>query len=454
MPIRDVVFAILWLGLLPVSLLRPWLGILAWYWLAYFVPHAHVWGFARSIPVAAGVGGATLVGFLFAHDRKPLPRSSVTFFMLAFVADYTLTTILAHNPQLSFEKWTWVSKVLLMTFVTMSLFQDRARLRWLYMVPALGIGFYGFKGGIWVLVTGGGELVFGPDMSFFADNNTLGLALCMVLPILLYLSRDEKRPWLKRILQVTFCLSIISIIFTYSRGAFLGLFVILSVLIWRSPWRMRFATAIILAALIAAPLAPQRIWDRLGSIGQQESADTRDTSAAARLEAWRTSWELALDRPFTGGGFRALWNEDLWLRYYGQGFQNNFDAHSIYFEVLGEHGFLGFALYFGALVTALLTLRRLRKRWRDDPEHKYISHYAEMLQLSLYPFLVSGAFVGVAYFDIYFLILGTVAVLQQLSWVAETATAPAPAVKQGSRLPTRGRTNTLPSGPRRRPRHA
>ena len=86
--------------------------------------------------------------------------------------------------------------------------------------------------------------------------------------------------------------------------------------------------------------------------------------------------------------------------------------------------------------------------------HKYISHYAEMLQLSLYPFLVSGAFVGVAYFDIYFLILGTVAVLQQLSWVAETATVPAPAVKQGSRLPTRGRTNTLPSGPRRRPRHA
>ena len=129
-----------------------------------------------------------------------------------------------------------------MTFVTMSLFQDRARLRWLYMVPALGIGFYGFKGGIWVLVTGGGELVFGPDMSFFADNNTLGLALCMVLPILLYLSRDEKRQWLKRILQVTFCLSIISIIFTYSRGAFLGLFVILSVLIWRSPWRMRFPT--------------------------------------------------------------------------------------------------------------------------------------------------------------------------------------------------------------------
>jgi len=452
MPLRDIVFSIVWVGLLPVSLLRPWLGILAWYWLAYFVPHAHVYGFARSIPVAAGVGGATLVGFLFAHDRKPLPRSWVTFFMLAFSVDFTLTTILAYNPALSFEKWNWVSKVLLMTFVTMSLFQDRARLRWLYMMPALGIGFYGFKGGIWVLVKGGGELVYGPDMSFYAGNNEIGLALCIVLPLLLYLSREEERPWLKRILQLTFALSIISIIFTYSRGAFLGLLVILSVLIWRSPWRLRFATAVILAALIAAPLAPQRIWDRLGSIGQQESADTRDTSSAARLEAWRTSWQLALDRPFTGGGFRALWNQEIWLRYYGQGFMNNFDAHSIYFEVLGEHGFLGFALYFGTIVAALTTLRRLRKRWRDDPEHKYISHYAEMLQLALCPFLVAGAFVGVAYFDIYFLIVGTVAVLQQLSREAETATVPAPVIKQGSRLPAR--MKPLPSGSRRRTRHA
>src|SRR2546427_379790 len=100
--IRDVVFLLLWMGLIPASFFRPWIGILAWYWIAYMVPHGQTWGFARTLPVAIGIGAATLLGFLFSNDRKSLPRSRVTFFMLAFSVDFTLTTIVAHNPELAF----------------------------------------------------------------------------------------------------------------------------------------------------------------------------------------------------------------------------------------------------------------------------------------------------------------------------------------------------------------
>jgi len=454
MPFRDITFLLIWLYLIPVSIFRPWIGVLAWYWLAYFVPHGLTWGFARTLPVAVGIGGATLLGFVMSKERKPLPRSPVTYFMLACAIDFTLTTIFAHNRELAFGKWEWVSKVLLMTFVMMSLFQDRVRLRWLYMVAALGLGFYGFKGGLWVLMTGGGELVLGPEKSFFEDNNTLGLALGMILPVLLYLSREEKRRWLKWFLRLTFSLSIIAMIFTYSRGAFLGLLAILSILVWRSPWRMRFGVTILLAVLIGAPLAPDRLWERLGSIAQQDSAETRDQSSASRLEAWQTAWKIGLSNPVMGAGFRALQNADLWLRYFGEGYFKAYDPHSVYFEVLEEHGFLGVGFYFGALVSALVILRRLRKRWRNDPDHGYISHYAEMLQLSFCPFLVSGVFLGVAYFDLYFLLLGTVAVLHELSRVAETAAMPASAAKEGPRSVVRARPIAVLSRPRRRPRHA
>src|SRR5216684_4209427 len=227
--IRDFVVLFIIIGLIPVSLKRPWHGILGWYWIAYMVPHGLTWGFARTLPVAMIVGGATLVGFILSKDRKPLPRTGTTFFMLASSVHFTLTTILAHNPELAWGKWDRVSKILLMTFVTMSLFQDRARLRWLYLVPALCLGFYGIKGVLWVLRTGGGAgveiqesesmRVFGPDMGSFADANGIGLALCMILPLLLYLSREEKRPWLKLIFQVAFGCSIISAIYTFSRGS-------------------------------------------------------------------------------------------------------------------------------------------------------------------------------------------------------------------------------------------
>jgi len=461
--VRDILLfcVILWLVL--VSLRRPWHGILAWYWIAYFVPHGLTWGFMRTFPVALLVGGATLVGFLFAKDRKPLPRTATTFFLLACVAHFTLTTIFAFNPALAWVKWERVMKILLMTFVTMSLFQDRTRLRWLYMVPALGLGFYGFKGALWVLRTGGGggsveagaegNRVFGPDGSFFADANAIGPALCMILPILLYLSREEERPWLKRIFQLAFGLSVASVIFTFSRGAFLGLAVIGSVLIWRSPWRMRFATGVLVIGLLAAPLAPERLWMRISSITDQESDETRDTSTVGRLQSFETAWNVAVNNPFTGAGFWALWNPDVWNMYYGPDYRKAFDAHSIYFEVLSEHGLFGFGLYMGALVSTLLTLRRLRKRWRSHPEHGYLSRYAEMTQLSLYPFIVCGAFIPYAYFDLYFLLLATTTMLFALSKVAERAEVPSPAPLHRRSPPVVVRPNALPPRSRRRLRH-
>ena len=473
MRVRDIAVLLSVLALVPVSLRTPWLGILGWYWISYFVPQGLAWGFARTLPVAVIVGGATLVGFLFTKDRKPLPKNAATFFILACIVQFTLTTIVAHNPELAWGKWDRVMKIILMTLVTMSLFQDRDRLRWLYMVPALGLGFYGVKGALWVLRTGGGtggveggaegDRIFGPDMSFFADANGIGPALCMVLPLLLYLSRDEQRPWLKRIFQVAFACSILSVIFTFSRGAYLGLGLVLFIIVWRSPWRMRFAVAVLVLGVIAAPLAPQRLWERLGSIKQQESEETRDMSTVGRLQSFQTAWNIAVHRPFTGEGFRAMWNEDIWAIYFGPSYYKAFDAHSVYFEVLGEHGLLGFALYIGALVSTLISLGRLRKRWRDHPEYGYISRYADMTQLSLYPFMLSGAFIPFAYFDLYYLLLAGASMLYVLSQQAERAEAAkadaqrAEAARLGPPrrrpLAPRPAPAALPTRPRQRPRH-
>jgi putative inorganic carbon (hco3(-)) transporter len=449
--LRDVVFLLVWVGLIPVSFVRPWIGILAWYWIAFMVPHGLTWGFSRTLPVAMGIGGATLVGWLFTKERKPIPRTWTVIGLVLLSVHFTLTTVTAFDREMAMDKWEWVIKVLLMTFVTMTLFHDRAKLRWLYMVTALSLGIYGLKGGIWVLRSGGSERVFGPDMSFFADNNTLGLALCMILPMLLYLSREEPRPWLKKLLRVTFFFSIIAILFTYSRGAFLGLLVILSVLIWRSPWRLRFGMALLIGALVAAPLLPEGLWERIQSIGEQKSEETRDRSVQGRFEAWRTAWNSALEHPFTGHGFRTLWNPDIWIMYSGLELKGRrtTDAHSLYFEVLAEHGFVGIGLYFLVLASTLTTLRRIRKRWQGHPEHGYLAHYAEMTQLCLYPFLVAGAFIGVAYFDLYFYFIGTSVVLRSLSAQAEKALAPEPL--QGRRA--RPVARSAPALPARRPRH-
>jgi hypothetical protein len=122
---------------------------------------------------------------------------------------------------------------------------------------------------------------------------------------------------------------------------------------------------------------------------------------------------------------------------------------------MSEHGLVGFGLYIALMMSALVALGGVRRRWRGHPEYGYLSHYAEMNQLALYPFLVAGAFLSFGYFDLYFLLVATSAILRILSARAEEAAAAvaaaAPPVTTGRRALT---TRQPASVPQPRPHHA
>ena len=53
----------------------------------------------------------------------------------------------------------------------------RDRLNTLVWVAAGSLAYFGVKGGLFAIVTGGSYRLYGPDGSFIADNNAMGLAL-------------------------------------------------------------------------------------------------------------------------------------------------------------------------------------------------------------------------------------------------------------------------------------
>jgi hypothetical protein len=71
--------------------------------------------------------------------------------------------------------------------------------------------------------------------------------------------------------------------------------------------------------------------------------------------------------------------------------------HSTYFEVLGEHGYPGFAIFMTLAATTFFMLRRLAKQARPYPELQWVVGLADALQSGLAVFLSSGAFVGLAF---------------------------------------------------------
>jgi probable O-glycosylation ligase (exosortase A-associated) len=132
-----------------------------------------------------------------------------------------------------------------------------------------------------------------------------------------------------------------------------------------------------------------------------------------RINAWQFAWNLASDRPI-GGGFRAF-TPALFLRYAPDP-SNYHDAHSIYFQALGEQGFPGIVIYMTLMIASLLRMQRLRALTRGQPQFKWVRDLAEMLQCSIVGYALGGAFLTVAYFDLYYYLVIAGVLLDVVYW--------------------------------------
>jgi putative inorganic carbon (HCO3(-)) transporter len=386
-------------------------------------PHRLTWDFAYDMRIAQMVALPLLAGLLFSKERRAIPLLAESMFLGGFWILTFITTLYATYPGEAWPDLEQFSKVLLVTFATVSLVQDRTKLRYLLLVAGASIGFYGLKGGFWSLASGGaGGWVLGPKGSFIEDNNSLSLALNMILPILYYLAREEQRLWLRKLLHATFFLSVLAVVFTYSRSGFLGLVVVLLMIVARSRWKSYALVLAFVAVVGLISFVPERWFDRMNTISEYEL----DRSAMSRIYAWNLGWQLALDSPLVGGGFRVFGHDEIWAKYapdyyfgIGKDATNRTpNAHSIYFLTLGEHGFIGFFLFAGLIVSTLFSLRRTRWYGRSIRDGTWLVDYSFMVETSIVAFLVTGAFQNLAYFDLFYFLIGITIVLRRLAATA------------------------------------
>src|SRR5688572_9908526 len=415
MPIRDILVTAIIFGSLPFCFLRPWIGVLVWSWIGYMNPHRLTWGFAHDMPFALMVAIATVGGLIATKEKYPLPGVREVYLLVLLSLVMFLSTLFAFYPEAAWEQFDKVWKIILMTFVTIILFQDPKKIRALVWVIALSIGFYGLKGGIFTVKTGGVQMVLGPEGSFIAGNTEIGLALNMVLPFLVLLRREATNPWLRHLLSVMFGFTIVAIVGTYSRGAVLGLLVVMTLLFHKIRTKILAIVLLAIAIPVAMSSLPAQWFGRMETIQTYE----KDGSAMGRLEAWKVATRMGKDRPLLGFGFRPF-SKAMFQRY---GYSGGRDAHSIFFQVLAEHGFTGLILYMGLIISSFLTLRRLKRVSRKDTKLQWVYDFSQMLQASLAAYVVCGAFLSMSYFDLFFHLVAIVIILKKLVLVHEQESA-------------------------------
>lgn len=438
---RDLLLFAVVMGLLPFILFRPVLGAYTWAWLSMMSPQTLTFGFVRTLPLAYIVAVTTVVGLVFSRQRRRLPFTGVTMVLLLLLAWMTVTAFFALNsPEFVLQRWIFVMKIQTMIFVTLMLVRGREQIDKLIAIVTFSVGFYGIKGGIWTLLTGGGGRVWGPPGGMIEGNNELAVALIMLLPLMFYLYQTASRKLVRVGLVVSMVSTGFAILGSQSRGALLGLCASAVYLAIKSrrPWRMGLLLAILFAG--AFTFMPASWTGRMDTIERYQA----DDSAMSRIYAWKTMWTAALDRPLVGVGFGAD-NATVYQRYAPrdaafQAFEGRvLVAHSIYFQMLGEHGFPGLAVFVLLGVITWRTAGRLARQTRDDETYSsWVPALMSMLQVSLIGYAVGGAFLSLAYFDLPYYIVAFVVLVdasvreRQHATSAQARSAPVTTLQGGS----------------------
>jgi len=398
---RDIFVTTVIFSILPFALARPYIGVLLWTWVSFMNPHRLCWGFAYDFPFAMIVAVVTLISLLISREPKKILWTRETVILLIFILWMVITTIFSVYPILAWPQLDKVVKIQLMVFVTMMVMQTRERLNLLIWVLTLSLAFYGVKGGIFTITNGGIYHVRGPAGTFIGGDNEMGLALVMTIPMLRYLQLIAPKVWIRQAITAVIVLCALAAIGSQSRGAMVGM-AAMGVFFWLKSRSKLFTTLLaVVAATLILMTMPKQWFDRMATIENYQ----QDASAEGRINAWKMALNLAKDRPL-GGGFSTF--QRGMFAVYAPDPDNVHDSHSIYFEVLGEHGFFGLFLF---LVLGLMTWRTaswIIKRARGDPENRWAADLAAMVQVSLVGYASAGAFLGLANFDLYYTLIAVV----------------------------------------------
>jgi probable O-glycosylation ligase (exosortase A-associated) len=414
---RDIALILIICGAIPFILKYPWIGVLIFAWLSLFNPYRFAWGFAYNFPFVMIIAVTTLVSMLLHWKEVRLPINSITILLMLLPFWMTVTLLFALEPSDAYVKWTEVMKSFFFMLVAASLLHSRKQLEAFLWVLALSVGFYGIKGGIFTLRFGGDVRVYGPPgTSFLSDNNGISVALIMTIPLMYFLSTTVSSKWIKLGMYGAMALSGMAVLGSQSRGAFLAILAMLPFLWIKS--RGKFVLGVILVALVPLGIGfmPESWMERMRSIETYEL----DGSSMGRLNTWNVLFDLANDRPLVGGGFEPYTPRTFAM--YGRTPEDVHSAHSIYFQMLGEHGYVGLGLFLALGIACWATSRRLIAAGRARPDLVWAGDLARAIQVSLVGFAVGGAFVNIAYWElVYYEIVVLMAAHGLASGVASSA---------------------------------
>lgn len=418
---RDIAVTILFFFLIVYTIKRPYIGVCAWLWVALAYPAGWAWGFSSSFRINMTVALLTMVSYVVYKKKPKVEFNSTTLLIILFWMLALISSLVSDSIIIGFvwAKFTEVSKILLLYLFIILVIDKKIHIDTLIWSIILSVSSYAAMEATKFMVSGGAHRIAGFHGHVLGDRNDLAVAINMCIPLIIYIYNQTQHKLLKLGVLALLVFNIIAVVGTYSRGGFVGLIIVGAYFFIKSKRKFLWVLIIGISIPIFSSNAPSEWTERMDTVKEAKT----DSSFVGRLWAWKISVKIANDNVF-GNGFFATQDPFAW-NYYGR----NIDdfgfihtppmpegqivkaAHSIYFQVLGDLGYLGLLVFVLMVVSLLLKANKLQKLAikKDIP---WCANLCAMLSISSVGYALTGANVSLAYFDLFFTLLALLCVIE------------------------------------------
>ena len=437
------------LTLLALGLRRGFVWVLAYIYIDIFQPQRIATGVLDLLQPSLLAFVLAVGGWLMQRNGQRVQFHWRQGLIVALLVYCGISTQFADFANQAMMKWDWVWKVLLFAAFMPLTLTTRLRLEGATLVLILAAACIIIDGALKTLTGGGGY----DELHLFVNNNTsiyegstLSCVAIAIIPQILWCARWGTvfpPDWRVKLFAAALIFACLLIpVGTAARTGLICVAVLGLLLLLTTQRRAPYLGVVAAGLVIAVPLLPASYTQRMGTINHASA----DESAATRLAVWQWTIDYADSHPF-GGGFEVYRGNKLDIHLSdtgtdasGNGNQVNLGEahdkarafHSSYFEMLGEQGWPGLAMWLTLQISGLVQMAGVRRRLkgRTGAEDRADAAMSTALLQGHVVFLVGAAFVGIAFQSfVYMLIALEIALAGQVRARQAVVDAPAqPAV--------------------------
>lgn len=381
----------------------------------YLRPH-EIWPILGQLRIQTAVTGALVLVVIGQTAEGGVRLARQSWLLLGFLGLAVFGILVATNNFNAYDFAYDLTLNLVGYFAITHILQNERDLkRFLSLLVGIHI-FVALRVMLSYAPTGSGYLTgVSAGSSFLGDENDVALAMILILPVAVYFLREASSLPVRLLWGVGSMAILLSIIFTHSRGGFVGLAAMMIYWVATSRRKVKAIGGLVVVAALLFAVAPSEYWERVETI-----TDTDSGTAQLRRNNWAAARRMFYDSPIWGVGgknfgmllpdyateYSEEWRETRWGR----------TAHSMYFQLLAEFGLLGVLLIGSVLLWNFRDLREVRSLSQKGECSAPIAQLADSLRLSWVGFLIPAAFLSVLMFPHLYYLTGLTIVVRNLAF--------------------------------------